>query len=90
MATHKSAYTLRFNSLSDGAITKDEAMALARSLNMSLRDFIVSALEHERERVRQTAQSDDGPLTDEQIVWLRKQFPESAFDGEERLGPSLW
>jgi hypothetical protein len=90
MATPKDAYTLRFASSPDAPITKDEAMALARSRNMSLRDFIMSALVHERERDGHTALADDGPLTDEQIAWLREQFPESSFDGEERLGPSLW
>ena len=33
---------------------------------------------------------DDGPLTDEQIAWLRAQFPDSHFAGEEPLGPPLW
>ncbi len=90
MATPKNAYTLRFASSPDAPITKDEAMALARSRNMSLRDFIMSALVHERERDGHTALADDGPLTNVQIAWLREQFPEGNFDGEERLGPSLW
>ena len=90
MATHKSAYTLRFESATGAAITKDETMALARSRNMTLRAFIMSALVHEKERVRRTPLADDGPLSDDQIAWLRAQFPEVAFDGEEQLGPSLW
>ena len=90
MAAHKTAYTLRFGASPDAGITKDEAMALARSRNMSLREFIMSALAHERERLRHTPAADDGPLTDEQIAWLKKQFPESFFEGEEQLGPSLW
>ena len=90
MAAPKSAYTMRFGTSSEAGITKDEAMALARSQNMSLRDFIVRALVHEQERLQQTGLADDGPLTDEQIAWLRAQFPESFFEGEEQLGPSLW
>ena len=90
MAAPKNAYTLRFESSSEAPMTKDEAMALARSRNMTLREFILSALVHERERVRRTPLADDGPLSDEQIAWLRAQFPEAAFDGEEQLGPSLW
>ena len=90
MAAPKSVYTLRFESSSQAPITKDEAMALARSRNMTLREFIMSALVHERERVQRTPLADDGPLGDEQIAWLRTQFPEAAFDGEEQLGPSLW
>ena len=72
------------------AFFKDEATALARSRSMSLRDFILGALVHERARIQQTPLADDGPLSDEQIAWLREQFPDSVFDGEERLGPSLW
>ena len=90
MPTPKEAYILRFDNSSDARITKDEAMALARAQNMSLREFILSALVHERERLRQTPLADDGPLTDGQIAWLRAQFPESRFEGEEQLGPSLW
>ena len=90
MAIPKNAYTLRFDRSPEAPITKDEAMALARARNMSLRDFIISALVHERGRDGHTALADDGPLTDGQIAWLRNQFPESSFDGEERLGPSLW
>jgi hypothetical protein len=90
MATPKNAYTLRFESASEAAITKDEAMALARSRSMSLRDFIIGALVHERERIQGTPLADDGPLSDEQIAWLRDQFPETSFDGEDQLGPSLW
>ena len=90
MAAPKNAYTLRFATSPDGAITKDEAMALARARNMSLRAFILSALVHERERLRQTPLADDGPLTGAQIAWLRAEFPESRFEGEERLGSSLW
>ena len=65
-------------------------MALARSRNMSLRDFILSALVHERERISQTPLADDGPLSDKQIDWLRAQFPDNAFDGETQIGPALW
>ena len=90
MATRRKAYTLRFATSPDARITRDEAMALARAQNMSLRELIVSALVRERERLRQTPLADDGPLTDEQIAWLRDQFPESQFEGEEQLGPSLW
>ncbi len=90
MAAPKNAYTMRFATSPDARITKDEAMALARAQNMSLREFIVSALVRERERLRQTPLADDGPLTDEQIAWLRAQFPENRFEGEEQLGPSLW
>ena len=90
MPAPKDAYILRFENSSDAPITKREAMALARAQNMSLREFIVSALVRERERLRQTPLTDDGPLTDEQIAWLRAQFPESRFEGEEQLGPSLW
>ena len=90
MDASKNAYTLRFETASDARITRDEAMALARSQDMSLREFIVSALVRERERLRETPLADDGPLTDEQIAWLRAQFPESQFEGEEQLGPSLW
>ncbi len=90
MATPRKAYTLRFATSPDARITRDEAMALARAQNMSLREFIVSALVRERERLRQAPLADDGPLTDEQIAWLRAEFPESRFEGEEQLGPSLW
>ncbi len=90
MAAPKSVYTLRFESSLEAPSTKDEAMALARSRNMTLREFIISALVHERERIQRTPLADDGPLSDEQIAWLRAQFPETAFDGEEQLGPSLW
>ncbi len=91
MDASKNAYTLRFETSSDARITRDEAMALARSQDMSLREFIVGALVHERERLRAMPPlADDGPLTDEQIVWLRAQFPESHFAGEEPLGPPLW
>ncbi|MFQ5955454.1 MAG: hypothetical protein ACE5JZ_10360, partial [Kiloniellales bacterium] len=69
---------------------KDEAMDLARSHNMSLREFIVGALVHERERLRGAPLADDGPLTDEQIAWLHAQFPDSLFEGEKPLGPPLW
>ncbi len=90
MSAPKDAYILRFENSSDAPITKREAMALARSRNMSLREFIVSALVHERERLREAPLADDGPLTDEQIAWLRAQFPECHFAGEEPLGPPLW
>ncbi|MCH7888214.1 MAG: hypothetical protein IIA00_02940 [Proteobacteria bacterium] len=90
MAALNSAYTLRFGATSEASLTKDQAMALARSQNMTLREFILSALVHERERLQHTPLADDGPLTDEQIAWLRAQFPESFFAGEEQLGPSLW
>ena len=90
MATPTSGYVLRFATESDTSITKDEAMALARSRNMTLREFILSALVHERDRIRQTPLADDGPLSDEQIDWLRAQFPDSAFEGETRIGPALW
>ena len=90
MAAPENPYSLRFSTSPGAGITKDEAMALARSQNMSLREFIVSALVRERQRLRETPLADDGPLTDEQIDWLRAQFPDDAFDGEERLGPSLW
>ena len=86
----KRAYTMRFGSSSDASMTKDEAIALARSQDMSLRELIMKALVNERERLQQTPAADDGPLTDEQIAWLRKQFPESFFEGEEQLGPTLW
>ena len=90
MATPTDDYVLRFTSGSDALIAKDEAMALARSCNMSLREFILSALVHERERISQTPLADDGPLSDEQLDWLRAQFPDSAFEGETRIGPALW
>ena len=90
MDASKNAYTLRFETASDARISRDEAMALARSQDMSLREFIVSALVRERERLRETPIADDGPLTDEQIAWLRTQFPDSQFTGEEPLGPPLW
>ncbi len=90
MDSSKNAYTLRFETSSDARITKDEAMALARSRNMSLREFIVAALVGERERLREAPLIDDGPLTDEQIAWLRAQFPDSLFEGEEALSPPLW
>ena len=90
MAEPKTAYTLRFGNSPDARITKDEAMALARARNMTLRELIVTALVHERQRFEETPLADDGPLTDEQIAWLRAQFPDSLFEGEERLGPSLW
>ena len=90
MAALKSAYTLRFGGSSKSGITKDEAMALARAQNMTLRDFIMRAIAHEHERLKHSPLADDGPLTDEQIAWLRAQFPESFFKGEERLGPALW
>ena len=90
MAASTSDYVLRFASGSDSAISKDEVMALARSENMTLREFILNALLHERERIRQTPMADDGPLSDKQIDWLRAQFPESAYEGETRIGPALW
>ena len=90
MASPTDDYVLRFATGPDTTITKDEVMALARSENMSLRDFILNALVHERDRVRHTPLADDGPLSDEQIDWLRAQFPESVFEGETRLGPALW
>ena len=90
MDSSKNAYTLRFETSSDARITKDEAMALARSRNMSLREFIVAALVGERERLREAPLIDDGPLTDEQIAWLRAQFPDSLFEGEEPLSTPLW
>ncbi|MFP6730546.1 MAG: hypothetical protein VCD50_10340 [Alphaproteobacteria bacterium] len=90
MSTPTDDYVLRFTSGSDALIAKDEAMALARSRNMSLRDFILSALVHERERISQTPLADDGPLSDKQIDWLRAQFPDNAFDGETQIGPALW
>ncbi len=90
MAAPKNAYTLRFATSPDARITKDEAMALARGQNISLREFILSALVRERERLRQTPLTDDGPLTDEQIAWLRAQFPDSLFEGEESLSTPLW
>lgn len=90
MDASKNAYTLRFETSSDARITRDEAMALARSQDMSLREFIVSALVHERERIREAPLADDGPLTDAQIAWLRAQFPDSHFAREEPLGPPLW
>ncbi len=90
MDASKNAYTLRFETVSDARITRDEAMALARSRNMSLREFIVAALVGERERLREAPLIDDGPLTDEQIAWLRAQFPECHFAAEEPLGPPLW
>lgn len=90
MATPQNAYTLRFETATDATMTKDEAMALARSRGMSLRDFVISALVHERERILGTPMADDGPLSDEQIAWLRDQFPETSFDGEDQVGPSLW
>ena len=90
MATPTDDYVLRFAAGSDTTITKDEVMALARSQDMSLRDFILNALIHERERIDQTQLVDDGPLSDKQIDWLRAQFPEDAFEDEERIGPALW
>lgn len=90
MASPTDDYVLRFATGSDTAITKGEAMALARSENMSLREFILNALVHERDRVCHTPLADDGPLSDEQIDWLRAQFPESVFEGETRIGPALW
>ncbi len=90
MAAPTTDYVLRFAAGPDTAITKDEVMALARSQNMSLRDFILNALIHERERVSQTPLADDGPLSDEQIDWIRAQFSDSAFEGETRIGPALW
>lgn len=90
MATPTDDYVLRFATGPDTTITKDEAMALARSENMSLREFVLGALVHERERIRQTTLADDGPLSDEQIDWLRAQFPDSAFEGETQIGPTLW
>ena len=90
MSTPTDDYVLRFTSGSDALIAKDEAMALARSRSMSLRDFILSALVHERERILGTPMADDGPLSDQQIAWLRDQFPETSFDGEDQVGPSLW
>ena len=90
MATPTDDYVLRFATEPDTAFTKDEAMALARSQGMSLRDFILNALAHERERIDQTQLTDDGPLSDKQIDWLRAQFPEGAFEGETRIGPALW
>ncbi len=90
MNVSKNAYTLRFETSSDARITRDEAMALARSQDMSLREFIVGALVHERERLRAMPLADDGPLTDEQIAWLRAQFPGSLFEGGEALSPPLW
>ena len=90
MAAPTDDYVLRFATGSDTTITKHEAMALARSENMSLREFILNALARERDRVRHTPLADDGPLSDEQIDWLRAQFPEHAFEGEARIGPALW
>ena len=90
MATPTNDYVLRFASETDSAFTKDEAMELARSQGMSLRDFILNALIHERERIDQTQLVDDGPLSDEQFAWLWAQFPEGSFEDEERIGPALW
>lgn len=90
MSASKNTYTLRFETASDSRMTREEAMAIARSQNQTLRELIVSALVHERERLRAAALADDGPLTDEQIAWLRAQFPDSHFEGEEPLGPPLW
>ncbi len=82
-------YVPRFATGPHATIAKDEVMALARSENMSLREFILNALAHERDGVRHTTLADDGPLSDEQIDWLRGQFPESVFEGETRIGPAL-
>ena len=90
MATLTDDYVLRFATGSDTTITKDEVMALARSENISLREFILNALARERDRVRHAPLADDGPLSDEQIDWLRSQFPDSDFEGELRVGPALW
>ena len=90
MATGKNAYTLRFGSSPEAGMTKDQAMALARSQDVTLRELIMSALARERERLQGTPLADDGPLTEAQIAWLRAQFPESFLEGEEQLGPSLW
>ena len=90
MATGKNAYTMRFGASPGAGMTKDQAMALARSQDVTLRELIMSALARERERLRETPLADDGPLTDAQIAWLRAQFPNSFFEGEEQLGPSLW
>lgn len=90
MAAPTDDYVLRFATGPDTTITKNEVMALARSENMSLREFILNALARERDRVRHTQLADDGPLSDEQIDWLRAQFPEHAFEGEVRIGPALW
>ncbi len=90
MATPTNDYVLRFATEADSAFTKDEAMELARSQGMSLRDFILNALVHERERIDQTQLVDDWPLTDEQFAWLWAQFPEGTFEDEERIGPALW
>ena len=89
MASPTNDYLLRFTSGSKSVISKEEVMALARSENMTMRDFILNALIRERERIRQTPVADDGPLSDEQIDWLRAQFPESAFEGEKRIGYAL-
>ncbi len=90
MATGKNAYTLRFGASPGAGMTKDQAMALARSQDVTLRELIMRALVRERERLQGTPLADDGPLTDAQMAWLRAQFPESFFEGEEQLGPSLW
>ncbi len=65
-------------------------MTLARSRGMSLRVFMLGALADERERLLGMPLADDGRLGYEQIVWLCDQLPESNFDGENQLGPSLW
>ena len=90
MATPTDDYVLRFATEPDTTITKDEVMALARSQGMSIRDFILNALAHERERIDETQLTDDGPLTDEQFDWLWAQFPEGTFEDEARIGPALW
>ncbi len=59
MAAPTDDYVLRFATEPDTTITKHEAMTLARSENMSLREFILGALAHERERIRQTPLADD-------------------------------
>ena len=83
-------YMLRFSTGPNTTITKDEVMALARSEDMSLRDFILNALAHERDRVRHTPLADDGPLSSEQFDWLWAQFPEGTFEDEKPIGPALW
>ena len=90
MDASKNAYTLRFETSSVARITRDEAMHLARSQGISLRELILRALVRERERLGEATPADEGPLTDAQTASLRAQYPESYFAGEEPLGSPLW
>ena len=81
MGASGTEYTLRFESSWAAAMTKDEAMALARARNMSLRAFILSALGHEHERLRQMPLADDGPLTGEADRRAVRPVPQEPIRG---------